>query len=134
MKKLIACVGLPRSGKTSWAREQGHPIVNPDAIRLSLTAQPFYPEAEPFVWAIAKCMVRSLFEAGHETVILDATNTTEKRRFEWVTNEWRTEWHVVDTTKSLCLERAIGARREDLVPIIERMAENWDYPGVDVDR
>ena len=115
MRRLIATIGLPRSGKSTWAREQGHPIVNQDAIRLALHGKPFIGLAEPFVRAIAHCMVRALFEAGHETVILDATNVTEKRRFEWVTDEWQTEWHVIETPKSVCLERAIGARREDLI-------------------
>ena len=32
---LIVMVGLPRSGKTTWARKQGYPIVNPDSIRLA---------------------------------------------------------------------------------------------------
>ncbi len=135
MRKLIATIGLPRSGKTTWAREQGHPIVSPDAIRLALHGEPFIGLAELFVWAIAKCMVRALFEAGHETVILDATNVTEKRRFEWVHgNEHQTEWHVVDTPKSVCLERAAAIGREDLFPVIERMADSWDLPGVDVNR
>src|SRR5690554_6874569 len=31
---LICTVGLPRSGKTTWARKQSYPIVNPDSIRL----------------------------------------------------------------------------------------------------
>ncbi len=33
MNRLILTVGLPRSGKTTWALEQGWPIVNPDSIR-----------------------------------------------------------------------------------------------------
>ena len=82
-KTLIAMVGLPRSGKSTWAKKAGHPIVSPDAIRLALHGQRFISEAEPFVWAIAKAMVRALFLAGHSAVILDATNNTRKRRDEW---------------------------------------------------
>lgn len=76
-------VGLPQSGKSTWAKAQGYPIVNPDSIRLAIHGQPFIKEAEPFVWATAKYMVRSLFLAGHDVVILDATNITRKRRDEW---------------------------------------------------
>ncbi|KKK82651.1 hypothetical protein LCGC14_2801230, partial [marine sediment metagenome] len=49
MKKLILTVGLPRSGKSTWARKQGHPIVNPDSIRLALYGEPFIEEAEPMI-------------------------------------------------------------------------------------
>ena len=40
-----------RSGKTTWARQQGVPIVNPDAIRPALHGQRFEPRAESVVWA-----------------------------------------------------------------------------------
>jgi predicted kinase len=52
MKILILTVGLPRSGKSSWSRQQTFPVVNPDSIRLALHGLRFAPEAEPFVWAI----------------------------------------------------------------------------------
>ncbi|GAF94425.1 unnamed protein product, partial [marine sediment metagenome] len=64
-KKLILTVGLPRSGKTTWARKQGIPMVNPDSIRLALHGKAFIEEAEPMIWTIAKYMVRALFIAGH---------------------------------------------------------------------
>lgn len=119
---LVATVGLPRSGKSTWARTQAYPIVNPDAIRLALHGQKFVMNAEPFVWAIAKVMVRSLFEAGHQTVILDATNTTQKRRDEWKSKEWATYFKVFDTDKAECLRRADA----ELSPVIERMAASFE--------
>lgn len=128
VKKLVGTIGLPKSGKTTWARKQGHPIVNPDSIRLALHDHDYIRLAEPFVWAIAKVMVRALFEAGHEVVILDATNTTEKRREEWMSDEWETEWHIIATPKSVCLERA----DETMKPVIERMAGAWDLSAHDV--
>ena len=75
---LILTVGLPRSGKSIWAKKQGIPIVNPDSIRLALHGKAFILEAEDFVWTIAYTMARALFLAGHETVIIDATNITKK--------------------------------------------------------
>ena len=109
MKKLILTVGLPRSGKSTWAKEQGFPIVNPDAIRLSLHGQRFQPEAEGFVWAIAYLMADALFKAGHDTVIVDATNITKKRRQSWI--DKFTDCHVkyvaINTTELVCIERAI---------------------------
>lgn len=120
--RLICTVGFPRSGKTTWARTQGHPIVNPDSIRLSLHGQRFAVNAEPFVWAIAKVMVRSLFLSGHETVIVDATNTTRKRRDEWIDDGWTTLFKVIETPSGECIRRARSVGDTDIIPIIEKMA------------
>lgn len=116
---LICCVGIPRSGKTTWAKQQAFPVMNPDSIRLALHGQRFAANAEPMVWAIAKVMVRSLFGAGHKTVIVDATNTTKKRRDEWQSWEWGTFFKVFDTSKEECLRRAEGDA--EILPVIERM-------------
>ena len=122
VSKLILTVGLPRSGKSTWAQKMGQPIVSPDAIRLSLHGQVFIATAEPLVWAMARLMVASLFEAGHTVVILDACNATQKRRDEWLDPRWVIETVNFTATKEKCIERA-KAGREDLIPVIERMAK-----------
>ena len=127
---LILTVGLPYSGKSTWARKQGYPIVCPDAIRYALHGERFLPAAEPMVWAVAKYMVRALFGAGHDTVILDATNTTEERREEWATGDWAVACHVIDTPADECIRRAKAAGDEEILPIIDRMAERWEPPTV----
>lgn len=123
MNRLICTVGLPRSGKTTWAKEQGYPIVNPDSIRLALHGKAFEALAEKFVWAIAHAMVRALFLAGHDTVIVDGTNNTKKRRDEWQSKEWKTYFKCFNADNFLCKERAVESGREDLIPVIERMWE-----------
>lgn len=123
---LIITTGLPRSGKTTWALQQAYPIVNPDSIRLAMHGQRFIDSAERFVWATAHCMVQSLFLAGHNIVILDATNTTRKRRDEWQSNKWATYFKVFDTSKEECLRRADAINDEAIRPVIERMAAQWE--------
>jgi predicted kinase len=130
-KSLLICtVGLPRSGKSTWAQAfaaaHATPVVNPDSIRLALHGQPFVAAAEPFVWAIAKVMVHSLFQAGHATVILDATNTTKKRRDEWLSKRWATVFHRFDTPQDVCEIRAMESGRPDMVPIIQKMAAEFE--------
>lgn len=128
MKTLILTVGLPRSGKTTWAQKQGHPIVNPDSIRLAMHGQPFIKECESMIWVIAPYMVKSLFLAGHDTVIIDATNITKERRHFW--NDKFPDCKLVgkhfDISKDECIRRAIMDERKDLIPIIERMAKECD--------
>lgn len=125
---LIMTVGLPRCGKSTWAKEQGLPIVNPDSIRLALHGQPFIKQAEPFVWAIAKTMVRALFLAGHDKVILDATSINDKFRDEWKSRSWERRYWNIRTDKDECIRRARANDQEYLVEIIEKMAGEIDYP------
>ncbi len=128
---LVCTVGLPRSGKTTWARKQRAPIVCPDAIRLALHGQRFVALAEPFVWAIAKVMVRSLFRAGHQVVVLDACNVSRNRRGEWLDPEWRTRFALIGTPPVVCVRRADETNDTVIVPVIKRMAEEWEDLGED---
>lgn len=128
---LILTVGLPRSGKSTWSREQGVPIVNPDSIRLAIHGQAYRREAEPLVWAVAHTMVESLFIAGHTRVILDATSGQSARRAEWKSSCWTRQYQVFDTSAEECIKRALAGGRNYLVPVIEKMAANWEPIGED---
>lgn len=129
MKELIVMCGIPRSGKSTWAREQGWPVVNPDSIRLAMHGQVFLASAERLVWAYAHLMVESLFLAGNPRVILDATNTTKERRKEWFSRAWQTYFHVIDTPLPVCIDRAKASNFP--VDVVERMAKQWEPLGED---
>ena len=129
---LVMYMGLPRSGKTTEAHKTlYHPIVNPDSIRLALHGQAYYPPAEPFVWAIAKAMVASLFRAGHLTVILDATNITRKRRDEWKNIAAERDLVIMRTDLKTCLQRAEESQNAFLPEVIRRMHDQWEEPEPD---
>jgi predicted kinase len=126
--KIILTVGLPRSGKSSWARQQGLPIVCPDTIRLALHGQRFLAPLEWIVWPFAYIMAKALFLSGADTIIIDATNVSTKRREEWSRKfpEAAIELKIFDTTPDECMKRAVADNMPDLVPVIGRMAEEWD--------
>lgn len=127
-KTLVLTVGLPRSGKSTWARAQGCPVVCPDEIRLALHGQRFAPQAEPFVWAIARVMVTALFASGATRVVLDATGVTRARRDEWRSSSWRTKLKVFPLDADVCRARAV-ATHPDLLPVIDRMLAEYQPPG-----
>lgn len=128
---LVLTMGLPRAGKSTWARKQGCPIVNPDSIRMAMHGLAFVKECEPYVWAITRTMVRALFIAGHDRVILDATNTSRERRDAWKAELWNREIRIFDTDPLLCKKRAVDTEKEFLVPVIDRMHEGWEEVAQD---
>ncbi len=134
-KTLVCMVGLPYSGKSHKAKQlsfgEGWPVVCPDSIRVALHGRKFIPEAEPYVWAIAKTMIRALFLSGHNAVILDATNTTKKRRDEWISKDWSTHFSYVGTPKDVCIKRATEMGDAHILPIIESMANTMDVEGIE---
>lgn len=133
MKTLHLMVGLPRSGKSTKAKQLGFPIVEPDAIRKVIHGTAWKPNVEPLVWAQAHLMVEALFEAGHKDVILDATNHTVERRKEWESDQWSLRYHQVLTDQRVCIERAIGTGQDYLVPVIERMSRTLEPLGGNID-
>ena len=137
MNTLIVTVGLPRSGKSTWAlatSKQLHcPVVSPDGVRLAVTGQRFVREAEPAVWSVVRYMVRALFHAGHKTVILDATNMTKSGRKFWLDESKNGNYGdstvmfvTFDTDPDLCKARALGTGMADLLPVIDMMHESFE--------
>jgi predicted kinase len=98
--------------------------------------QAFVSSAEGLVWAIAKLMVGSLFLSGHDVVVVDATNTTVKRQEDW--NDVAEQvsatimYKVIYCTPQECRDRAKEGHREFLIPVIDRMSENWEHPPADM--
>lgn len=128
MKTLILTIGLPRSGKSTWARESGYPIVNRDAIRLALHGQSFIVEAEPMVTAIEDYMVKSLFLAGHNTIVVDATHLKMEYINKWKKEDIDLKFMIFHTPIDECIKRAILTGKNYLIPIIEKMADECDVP------
>lgn len=107
----------------------GIPIVNPDSVRLAIHGQRFCLQAEQFVWATVNAMIRSLFLAGHDQVILDATNIKRKLRDTISFNGCKVAFYHVDTHVNICRERS----RDDaeILPVIERMVVEFEPLGDD---
>ena len=128
---LIVMVGLPRSGKSTWARKQGLPIVSSDAIRSALyndmgEGERFLKSAEPMIWVICTLMVSALFKAGNTSVIVDNCHVKRKYRDQWQSDKWQTWFKHIDTNWETCMGRARIEKDEEIIPIIEKMANEFE--------
>lgn len=125
---LICTVGLPRCGKSTWAKKIGYPIVDPDAIRLALTGRRWYGPIEHETWATVRTMIRALFFAGNKVVILDSANSVRSRRDLLVPTPdciWKRKFVIFDTPVDVCKARA-KVTYPELVDVIDWFAENSD--------
>lgn len=114
-------MGLPRSGKSTWARDQSWPIVCPDAIRLATHGQFFYAPMEPWIWAMAYTMVESLFLSGHRVVLFDSCALTLKSRDELRRHGWDCRFKFFNTDLDVCLKRAVESTNPNLHDVVLRM-------------
>lgn len=132
---LILTVGLPMSGKSTWAREYAREhfgaVVAIDSFRKAFHGRHYIKECEQMIWSQVRIMVRALFLGGHPLVILDSPNIHREQRGQWKTPEWQTLFKVFHTDVEVCKERAREAGREDAIPTIERMYTQWEpiYPN-----
>lgn len=125
-KRLVLMIGLPRSGKSTLANKMGYPIVSRDAIRMALHGKPFLPEAEQIVTSIEEYMVRSLFIAGHNTVVVDACHVQRRQRDRWRSKHWVREFYWVNTSPDICHDRADETDQDYLHAVIARMSKQFD--------
>jgi hypothetical protein len=75
-QRLIVMVGLPRSGKSTWARKSGYPVVSLNGIRRAIAGPGWRNDedfdafsSEPVVWSHARVSLAALFYAGHRVVV-----------------------------------------------------------------
>jgi len=133
-RKLILTVGLPRSGKTTWALRQGCPVVSGDAIREAIFGKLWWPPGEHQVMMTARTMVRALFLVGHNTVIFDSINVTRQARRFWLPTAdclWTIDYMSINTVPSICKERAIASDQAYLIPVIKNAVYKFETPETD---
>jgi predicted kinase len=107
-------------------RNEFYPVVSKDAIRIALHGERFLEEREYEVHSISRTMVHALFLAGHRVVVLDETNTTTQRRNQCRSEHWSIRFKVFDTPKEECIRRALATNDTVIVPVIERMAAQFE--------
>ena len=128
---VFIMVGLPRSGKSTYTeRYKGlKAIVSADQLRYLVYGQRFWGSGEDMMWATRKIILTMLLEQGID-IVIDETNTTIARRKPIIElakkHGYFVEAVVISTPKEVCIERARAEGDEKIIPVIERMAEQYE--------
>jgi predicted kinase len=84
------------------------------------------------MWSIRSMMLKYLMQQGID-IIIDETNTTKARRAPILKMAKHYGYHIIGNvveghTPDMCKERAIREGQNDLIPIIDMMAEQFEMP------
>jgi predicted kinase len=84
VSKVIVLIGLPGSGKSTWARHQGHTILSSDEMRLTLSGDETNQAIHGKVFGAIRHLLKARLEIGGQTTIIDATNIRRRDRKPWL--------------------------------------------------
>ena len=135
IRKLIATIGLPGAGKTTWALNEiaKDPTgltcrANRDALRIAHAGRRLGTgKQEAVVTDAQMAMIRSAFENGYNVVIVDDTNLNGVGRLQTLARDLGVTFAVKDFRASVTVETCIrrDSARQDKEPVgrtvIERM-------------
>lgn len=133
--RVIVMVGLPASGKSTWAETQGTTVLSSDHVRQLLSDDVTNQQIHGQVFTTMRYLLRKRLELAAPLTIIDATNLRPKHRKPWIkvarSMGAEVEAMFFDTPLEECLRR--NAVRSRIVPAeaIFQMAATLRPPTAD---
>ncbi len=130
--RVLVLIGLPGSGKSTWAAAAGITVLSSDAVRELLADDATNQQIHGTVFATLRYLLRRRLELGMPATILDATNLQRAHRKAWIkiaqAHGARVEAVCFPTPLEVCQRR--NAARQRIVPpeVIEAMAAKLQWP------
>jgi predicted kinase len=116
--RVIVLVGLPGSGKSTWAHAQGLPVISSDAIRGWLADDENDQTIHGRVFSLVRNLLRQRLDLGRPVTCIDATNLTREERWPYIrmarSYGAAAEAVLFDVPADVCRER--NRLRNRLVP------------------
>ena len=131
--KIIVLVGLPGSGKSTWAAQQGAGVLSSDMVRALLTGSEETQTVNRLVFPTLRFLLEMRVKAGAKSTIIDATSLTAKERRAWIrmaeSLDCDAEAVFFDTPLEICRKR--NAARDRRVPddVMDRFAARMTRPA-----
>jgi predicted kinase len=128
-------VGLPASGKSTWARKHGVAVLSSDELRFVLADDETDQSVNGEVFATLRYLLRRRLELRRPLTFIDATNITRKDRRGYIKMaqlyDCAVEAVMFDTPVEIC--KARNAARARVVPdwVIDLMAARIARPTVE---
>lgn len=133
--KVILLVGLPGSGKSTWAASQGLPVLSSDALRVLLLDDIASQAANAVIFRTLRALLVTRLKLGRPVTCVDATNLTRKERRPYcmLTQMHGAEIEAVflDVPADVCRERNRARSRHVPEDIMEKMAAKLQPPAED---
>jgi predicted kinase len=133
--RIIVLVGLPGSGKSTWARQQGAAVISTDDIRFLLSDDETNQTIHRKVFGTVRYLVRHRIELQRPITYIDATNLTRKDRRPYIKTgqlyDCMVEAIYFNVPIEICKER--NRARHRIVPddVIELMAQRLLPPTIE---
>jgi predicted kinase len=145
--RLFALVGLPHSGKSTyandWAQFKDEPtrlksqrwlegdfeswkprvrvVLAGDDFRHAIHASDYLPRAEHLVFSHVDTAAAALLLRGYD-VLMDETGTSRPTLMRYLRLDPKVELIFVDAPAEECKRRALANNRPRLLPVIDRLA------------
>jgi predicted kinase len=132
---IVLLIGLPGSGKSTWAARQNYATLSSDAIRGWLADDPADQTIHRRVFGTLRYLLRQRLELRRPVTFIDSTSLTRRERRPYIKladlYDCDIEAVFFDTPVEVCLERNRARSRVVPVEAILDMAGRLTPPSVE---